>query len=1038
MQAWAASLDWMRGYAAAAVGAHERAAALHTGLLRRAAAAAAPLGAEEAAALAAAACDAYAAVGDGAALGAWLAELRVRPREAGARGRPAGLRQSQGALAAQAHAPGERRHDACGAWCRCGLACSRGARDYLPCSRAQRRRVCSVPSTGASWRRLKGGQPGQALRERAGAANAPGLPAATLALLPAEERRHEAAASLALGDAAGAQVGARTAPPPPLDRCCLHASGPAPCMAGSAAPLRSTLDWLPPRASLHVRAPGSGREGPRAAQAALRLAAWAPALEFGALDAWAGEAAQGAHRLPAAWAPHAPPPATLAQAAARGEEAALLAELGAAGHWLAVPIGAGRVLDAAALAAHLGAGAGAPPRAPALAARVAAGAARAGVAAAAALARCGTAPTVALLPQLAPLALGEEGRGARLLGAAAGACAELASAPALGTADRGLAAPGPGARGPECAPWLRALRLIDGAPGAPAAGPDAGGLRLRLARAARARGNVGLAQRLLLGLLAGADAGLRLAAAAERAALRRDGGDARGAALALWQALEPLVASVSRPPVDDRAPAAVHACLLLAAWAQAGALPNSGAPAGDAVARACLTFAAAAAPPAGAAAAAAHGALADWLLARAGAGGGREPPDWEADAPAAGGRRGELWAALCAGAAALAADARRADAGSPLESLRVLQALAALGGGGADGEAGTEGAGESGAGAELARVPARAWRAVAPQLLAHLQHPAAGVRTAAAGLLRALARAEPAAALYPVLREAGLAGAGGAAGAGELAALAAALRRANPAAAAAAEALMAEAARVAVLWEEQWHAALQEVLADVARRAPAADAEAARLAGAPPGERAVLLAERYTAVMAPPAAAVEARLRATVDGGAATPAEAAFAARYGPRLRGLLAALRAPAAGGEPAAAALAAARALAASLAARLGRGDQALALAELSPALARLAGSAAPMPCAEGGAGVTLAAVDGAVVALATKTRPKRLRLLGSDGVARDFLLKARPRNCARPCRPPPCMGGGRRARGLRQRRAWRGRGLRTHALLAAARTR
>jgi len=85
-QAWAGSLEWMRGYAAAAAGAHERAAALHTGLLRRAAAAAAPLGAEEAAAVAAAACDAYAAVGDGAALGAWLAELRVRPREAGVRG----------------------------------------------------------------------------------------------------------------------------------------------------------------------------------------------------------------------------------------------------------------------------------------------------------------------------------------------------------------------------------------------------------------------------------------------------------------------------------------------------------------------------------------------------------------------------------------------------------------------------------------------------------------------------------------------------------------------------------------------------------------------------------------------------------------------------------------------------------------------------------------------------------------------------------------------------------------------------------------
>lgn len=50
-----------------------------------------------------------------------------------------------------------------------------------------------------------------------------------------------------------------------------------------------------------------------------------------------------------------------------------------------------------------------------------------------------------------------------------------------------------------------------------------------------------------------------------------------------------------------------------------------------------------------------------------------------------------------------------------------------------------------------------------------------------------------------------------AASGGELAVLAAMLRQVQPAAAAAAELLMAEAARVAVLWEELWHATLQEV-----------------------------------------------------------------------------------------------------------------------------------------------------------------------------------------------------------------------------------
>ncbi len=70
----------MRGFRAAAAGAHERAATLHSGLVRRAATAAAPLGAEEAALLAASAADAYAAVEDWAGLEAWLAELQVFPQ----------------------------------------------------------------------------------------------------------------------------------------------------------------------------------------------------------------------------------------------------------------------------------------------------------------------------------------------------------------------------------------------------------------------------------------------------------------------------------------------------------------------------------------------------------------------------------------------------------------------------------------------------------------------------------------------------------------------------------------------------------------------------------------------------------------------------------------------------------------------------------------------------------------------------------------------------------------------------------------------
>ena len=76
------------------------------------------------------------------------------------------------------------------------------------------------------------------------------------------------------------------------------------------------------------------------------------------------------------------------------------------------------------------------------------------------------------------------------------------------------------------------------------------------------------------------------------------------------------------------------------------------------------------------------------------------------------------------------------------------------------------------------------------------------------------------------------------------------------------------------------------------------------------------------------------------------------------------------------------------------------------MSPRLAALARTGVPMPAtppapsrhapaaaaleAEGGGCVTIAALEGRVEILGTKTRPKRLWLLGSDGRRRSFLVK------------------------------------------------
>ncbi len=68
---------------------------------------------------------------------------------------------------------------------------------------------------------------------------------------------------------------------------------------------------------------------------------------------------------------------------------------------------------------------------------------------------------------------------------------------------------------------------------------------------------------------------------------------------------------------------------------------------------------------------------------------------------------------------------------------------------------------------------------------------------------------------------------------------------------------------------------------------------------------------------------------------------------------------------------------------------------LADVSPLLAALQGSLVPVPpCAgeEEAGGVTIVAVGSELAALPTKTRPKRLALLASDGRWLTFLLKGR----------------------------------------------
>ena len=225
----------------------------------------------------------------------------------------------------------------------------------------------------------------------------------------------------------------------------------------------------------------------------------------------------------------------------------------------------------------------------------------------------------------------------------------------------------------------------------------------------------------------------------------------------------------------------------------------------------------------------------------------------------------------------------------------------------------------------------------------------------------------------------------------------AALRRALPRAFRDVSLLVSELARVAVLEDEEFLASLRDLHADVARRSAEVRHEAARLGEENAAEPSATLAARRAAVMMPAVASLDRLVRETLNlagGGFVTPHARAFAKRH---CEGLLAAVDAFAA--EPD---VAGGWRVVKSEMARVARGvhrRRHLRLRDLSPALAGLKkrASAAWMPGCEpdedvsdGSDDVLVVSVADAVAALPSKTRPKRVTLVGDDGVERVFLLK------------------------------------------------
>ncbi|KAL0019463.1 hypothetical protein WJX77_007420 [Trebouxia sp. C0004] len=327
-----------------------------------------------------------------------------------------------------------------------------------------------------------------------------------------------------------------------------------------------------------------------------------------------------------------------------------------------------------------------------------------------------------------------------------------------------------------------------------------------------------------------------------------------------------------------------------------------------------------------------------------------------------------------------------------------------------------------------------AWQAVVPQLFAVLAHEDTGVWGWAQELLQRLEQLDPAAVLYPALVESKRISKGQAAAKPGLHALLDSCQTRQPQLVEQMATMMKELEHMSVLWIEQWHIALLELQAEVGRRVASLQEELMRVtaqAGLGMPQQLQVMRDRYTTILAPAMHMIQQRLSLNTADDAQTPQQEQFVSKH------LTALKQAAAAFAHPSDDVLmhpelawnifkGVSRAIAQQLSARE------VQLTALSPVLSELAATLVPIPgltpahplppahpqypssmplptsgslrqpAPEPGASaaepyqissadlVTVASFKPSVHVMSTKTRPKRIAMLGSDGRTYTFLLK------------------------------------------------
>ncbi|GMH39239.1 hypothetical protein BSKO_07137 [Bryopsis sp. KO-2023] len=293
----------------------------------------------------------------------------------------------------------------------------------------------------------------------------------------------------------------------------------------------------------------------------------------------------------------------------------------------------------------------------------------------------------------------------------------------------------------------------------------------------------------------------------------------------------------------------------------------------------------------------------------------------------------------------------------------------------------------------LMTIPASAWTNVTPQLFMQLRHSAASVRKCMLQILKGVSSVAPSSVLYAAVVKKRQAEIDGELVSEELEALLTELHVQYPHLFNDLCVMLDEMERITVLWVEQWHATLAELHLDVHRRIVTFQAEMERLKNndvLDTEQKQAMTQQRFATLFTPVILVLEKRLKFTLLREPETSNESGFKSAFVVGLTKAIARLRAAAVTDA------AHIQKLWGPVRNLLKDMDKELKVLKLkmqdvSPKLMNLKDTEIPMPGYHVD-NVTVCGFGEDVLVLSTKTRPKKLEMMGSDGQKHTYLLKGR----------------------------------------------